>query len=157
SASRRSSRAERLWKVPIQRPVGSRDRSVAIRCFISAAALLVNVTAKIRSGGTPCSSISTAMRVVSTRVLPEPAPARTRSGPVTWATASRCSGLRVRAQSRPGGPAVISTRDEPVGADVRGEGGGNPDRSVGGLVVFQQRGDGPREGDTGGIEGMHEL
>ena len=37
-----------------------------------------------------------------------PGLARTRSGPDTWATASRCSGLRVRAQSRPAGPAVIS-------------------------------------------------
>ena len=51
------------------------------------------LTAKIRSGGTPCSSINTAMRVVSTRVLPEPAPARMRIGPSGASTAARCSGF----------------------------------------------------------------
>ncbi len=35
-----------------------------------------------------------AMRVVSTRVLPVPAPARTRTGPSMVSTASRCSGFR---------------------------------------------------------------
>src|SRR4051794_4046976 len=34
------------------------------------------------------------MRCVSTRVLPEPAPARMSSGPAAWVTASRCSGFR---------------------------------------------------------------
>src|SRR4051794_20684124 len=34
------------------------------------------------------------MRWVSTRVLPEPAPARMSSGPAPWVTASLCSGLR---------------------------------------------------------------
>ena len=34
-----------------------------------------------------------AMRVVSTRVLPVPAPASTRTGPSSVSTASRCSGL----------------------------------------------------------------
>ena len=67
--------------MPIQSPDGSRPSSRPIRCFISPAALLVKVTAKIRPGGTPCWSISSAMRMVSTRVLPEPAPASTSSGP----------------------------------------------------------------------------
>ncbi len=35
-----------------------------------------------------------AMRVVSTRVLPVPAPASTSTGPSSVSTASRCSGLR---------------------------------------------------------------
>ena len=35
-----------------------------------------------------------AMRLVMTRVLPEPAPARISSGPLMCRTASRCSGLR---------------------------------------------------------------
>ena len=35
-----------------------------------------------------------AMRVVSTRVLPVPAPASTSTGPSSDSTASRCSGLR---------------------------------------------------------------
>ena len=39
-------------------------------------------------------AIRWAMRVVSTRVLPVPAPARTRTGPSVASTAARCSGLR---------------------------------------------------------------
>src|SRR5687768_52156 len=157
SASRRSSRAERLWKVPIQSPVGSRSSRVATRCFISAAALLVKVTAKIRSGGTPCSSSSTASRVMRTRVFPEPAPASTSSGPFRWATASRCSAFRVRAQSRPVAPAVISARPKPVRSQIGPEDRGNPDRAVGGLVVLQDGRDGPGEGDSGGVQGVDEL
>src|ERR1041385_457984 len=157
SASRRSMRAERLWKGPIQRPAGAGARRVATRCFISPAALLVKVTAKIFSARTPCSSISTAIRVVSTRVLPEPAPARTSSGPCTWATASRCSGLRLRAQSRPAVPAVISAGEEPVRSEIRHQDVGNPDGAVGRLVVLQQRRDGPRERHARRVEGVHEL
>src|SRR6056297_3234030 len=63
------------------------------RSRISAAALLVNVMARIFDGCTP-SWTSWAMRWVSTRVLPEPAPAITSSGPDGWTTASSWSGLR---------------------------------------------------------------
>jgi hypothetical protein len=42
--------------------------------------LLVKVMARISNGDTPC-SMRWAMRWVSTRVLPEPAPAMTSSGP----------------------------------------------------------------------------
>ena len=42
------------WKVPIQSPTGPGAGAGPIRCFISPAALLVKVTAKMRSGGTPC-------------------------------------------------------------------------------------------------------
>ena len=35
-----------------------------------------------------------AMRCVSTRVLPEPAPARMSRGPPGWATAACCSGFK---------------------------------------------------------------
>src|ERR1700687_1098953 len=45
------------------------------------------------------------MRCVSTRVLPEPAPARMSSGPFLWVTASRCWGLR---GSRIGSDTVIN-------------------------------------------------
>ena len=45
-----------------------------------------------RAGRGPGSRIW-AMRVVSTRVLPVPAPASTSSGPSSVSTASRCSGL----------------------------------------------------------------
>jgi len=57
AASRRSSRAESEWKVPIHSPFGFAPSSVATRERISPAALFVNVTAKIRWGATPCSWI----------------------------------------------------------------------------------------------------
>jgi hypothetical protein len=47
------------------------------------------------------------MRVVSTRVLPVPAPASTRTGPSSVSTASRCSGLR---PARYGAPTVARAR-----------------------------------------------
>ena len=55
--------------------------SAATRSFISPAALLVNVIASSPNGDTLRSAIRYAMRCVSTRVLPEPAPATTRIGP----------------------------------------------------------------------------
>ncbi len=64
----------------------------ATRSFISPAALLVKVMARISNGETP-SSIRWAMRCVSTRVLPEPAPATTSSGPSVWITASPWAGF----------------------------------------------------------------
>ena len=53
------------------------------RCFISSAALLVKVMARISNGLTPWARMRWAMRWVSTRVLPDPAPATTSSGP-SW-------------------------------------------------------------------------
>ncbi len=100
-ASRRSNRALREWNVPIQSPDGSRCSKRPIRSFISPAALLVNVTAKIRSGGTPWRSIRLAIRVVSTRVFPDPAPASTSSGPWTCSTASRWGVFSEPSQSTP--------------------------------------------------------
>src|SRR5271165_6704115 len=64
------------------------------RCFISRAALLVKVTARISLGRARPVARIWAMRTVSTRVLPVPAPASTRTGPSSVSTASRCSGLR---------------------------------------------------------------
>ena len=68
--------------------------SAPTRSFISPAALLVNVIARISKGLTPCSRIRWAIRCVSTRVFPDPAPATISSGPSTWVTASRWTGLR---------------------------------------------------------------
>ncbi len=89
----RSSSRQKRWKVPTKsasaRPLPTMP---ATRSFISRAALLVKVTARTFSGGTP-SAISWAIRQVITRVLPEPAPASTRSGPRVCITASFCSGL----------------------------------------------------------------
>ena len=66
----------------------------ATRSRISAAALLVNVMARIWPGVTPRSPSRYAIRRVSTAVLPEPAPATMSSGEPVWVTASRCCGLR---------------------------------------------------------------
>ena len=67
---------------------------LATRSRISFAALLVNVIARISIGRALPVASSHAIRWVSTRVLPEPAPASTSSGPSACVTASRCGGLR---------------------------------------------------------------
>ena len=77
-------------------------RASPTRCFISSAALLVKVMARISNGPTPWSWIRWAMRWVSTRVLPDPAPATTSSGPSAWATASCWTGLRPSRRESPG-------------------------------------------------------
>ena len=64
------------------------------RASISLAALLVKVTASRPLGDTWPVVISQAMRVVSTRVLPDPAPARINAGWAGSVTAASCSGLR---------------------------------------------------------------
>ena len=63
------------------------------RAFISFAALLVNVTARIFCGLTPF-CIKYAIREVRTFVFPLPAPASINSGPAVVCTASFCSLLR---------------------------------------------------------------
>ena len=75
---RRSSRWARPWNVPIHMPRVPPRSCASTRWRISAAALLVKVTARMPWVGTPNTSCSQAMRWVSTRVLPEPAPASTR-------------------------------------------------------------------------------
>ena len=64
------------------------------RARISAAALLVNVTASTLLGGAPSASTSQAMRCTSTRVLPLPAPATTSKLPTGAVTASRWRSFR---------------------------------------------------------------
>ena len=59
------------------------------RCFISRAALLVKVTARISLGRAVPVLSKCAIRVVSARVLPVPAPASTRTGPSKASTAAR--------------------------------------------------------------------
>src|SRR5262245_31697026 len=65
-----------------------------MRVSISRAALLVKVTARTPPGVTLPVWISHAMRVVSTRVFPEPAPARISADWSGRVTAASCSGLR---------------------------------------------------------------
>ncbi len=64
------------------------------RVRISPAALFVNVIARISLGWTPTAAIRWTTRWVRTRVLPEPAPATTSSGPSVCSTASRWAGFR---------------------------------------------------------------
>src|SRR5512135_1678309 len=76
-------------------PRDAARESRATRSLISFAALFVNVTARIDSAGSPCST-SHAIRWAMTLVFPEPAPARTSSGPEGHVTASRCGGFSER-------------------------------------------------------------
>src|SRR5262245_11633521 len=77
-----------------------------MRSRISSAALFVNVTAQIACAGTPCAS-RCAIRNVITRVLPEPAPASTSSGPPPWLAASCCGGLSLLRSTADTEPATL--------------------------------------------------
>ena len=88
---RRSRRWQMPWKVPIQSGADGRPSCVSMRCRISAAALLVNVTARMPCGDTPSTCTSHSTRWVSTRVLPLPAPASTSVGSSGALTACRCA------------------------------------------------------------------
>ena len=92
--SRRRMRAPRAWKVPIHMPDVLPPSSTSMRPRISRAALLVNVTAQISCGRTSRVASTYAIRWVSTRVLPLPAPAKMSSGPSGAVTASRWASLR---------------------------------------------------------------
>src|SRR3954452_17658463 len=87
-------RPHAAWNVITQRRRACSPISSSRRTRISAAALFVNVIARISFGFTPSALIRCATRYVSTRVLPEPAPAMTSSGPSVVSAASRCGGLR---------------------------------------------------------------
>src|SRR5918995_4607470 len=124
SASRRRRRTHAEWKVDTHIFSATGPTSAATRDFISSAALLVNVMARISNGLTPWSRIRWAMRWVSTRVLPDPAPATTSSGPSACVTASDWTGL-----SPPSSPDAPST----AGAGAAGAaGGGGPPPGGGG-------------------------
>src|SRR5699024_3837975 len=86
------------WKVDTHMSRACAPTSSATRSRISAAALLVNVNASTDPGWAP-RSMSHAIRRVRTRVLPDPAPAMTSSGPPSWVTAARWASLRPRSTS----------------------------------------------------------
>src|SRR5512132_4386622 len=90
----RRKRLHRPWKVPIHMPRVLIGSMAEMRVTISRAALLVKVTARIVAGLAFPVWISQAIRVVSTRVLPLPAPARISAGWFGSVTAASCSGLR---------------------------------------------------------------
>jgi hypothetical protein len=92
----RRKRLHRPWKVPIHMPRTLTGSIADSRACISLDALLVNVTAISPPGDTCPVCSSQAMRVVSTRVLPEPAPARISAGRAGSVTAASCSAFRPR-------------------------------------------------------------
>jgi hypothetical protein len=84
---------QKLWNVPTVSSLARSEPTMpATRSRISPAALFVKVIARIESGRAPLWS-SQPMRTVMTLVLPEPAPARTSTGPSVVVTARRCSAL----------------------------------------------------------------
>ena len=94
SAWRRRSLTLSEWKVPSQgMPSITPPTSRPTRAFISRAALLVKVTARISFGRARPVLSRCAMRAVSARVLPVPAPASTRTGPSSASTAARWAGF----------------------------------------------------------------
>ena len=77
------------WKVPSQSPSTAPPINRSTRSRISRAALLVKVTAKIWLGQARRLNRMWPSRVISTRVLPVPAPASTSTGPSSFSAASR--------------------------------------------------------------------
>ena len=82
------------WKVPTHMPRVLIGSIAEMRVSISFAALFVNVTASSPCGLTCPVWMSHAMRVVSTRVLPLPAPARISADWPGNVTASSCCSFR---------------------------------------------------------------
>src|SRR5258706_7354160 len=87
-------RLHRPWKVPTHMPRVLIGSIALMRASISFAALLVNVTASKLAGLICPVWISHAMRVVSTRVLPLPAPAKISADWCGSVTASSWGSLR---------------------------------------------------------------
>src|SRR4051812_42502615 len=92
-------RAQAAWKVSSHIARVRAPTSSSTRSRISCAALFVNVIARISSGRACPVASRYAIRCVSTRVLPEPAPARISSGPSPCTTASRWGRLRPASSS----------------------------------------------------------
>src|SRR3954453_1679693 len=117
-------RAQAEWNVITHMARARLPTSCSTRSRISWAALLVKVIARISPG--PACPVPTkwAIRWVSTRVLPEPAPARISSGPSPCSTASRCGGFRpARSWSArsvvSGIPSIVSGRRDVLSAPMR--------------------------------------
>ncbi len=87
-------RTDSEWKVPSQgMPSMTPPTRWPTRVFISRAALLVKVTARISLGRARPVCSRCAMRAVSALVLPVPAPASTSTGPSSASTAERWAGF----------------------------------------------------------------
>ena len=120
SISLRRMRTHAEWNVETHISRARGPTSTSTRSFISAAALLVKVIARIDPGwALRCETIQ-AIRRVSTRVLPEPAPATTSSGGPSWTTAARCGSFSPARRSSAEGPVARSGFSEPVSGSVSG-------------------------------------
>ncbi len=104
SISLRRIRTQDEWNVLTHMIRARLPTRASTRTFISAAALLVNVIARMEPGWAFRSLTSHAIRRVSTRVLPEPAPATTSSGAPSWTTAARWGSLSPSSSSSLLGP-----------------------------------------------------
>ena len=120
SISLRRIRTQAEWNVETHMIRARRPTRSSTRSRISAAALLVKVIARIEPGWALRSAISQAIRRVSTRVLPEPAPATTSSGAPACMTASRCGSLSPSS----------SCSDDAARRGVRAGGGGGREPEV---------------------------
>src|SRR5512146_3171046 len=89
------------------------------RSSISRAALFVNVTARTDVGVACPVASSHAMRVVNTRVLPLPAPARISADACGSVTASSCSGLRLARSGEVTSLSIISDGYNPAARGFR--------------------------------------
>ncbi len=95
-ASRQCARSRRWaipWNVPTHIPPTGRRIRLSMRARISAAALFVNVTARMPFGSACPVSRYHAIRCTSTRVLPLPAPASTSACGAATVTAARWASL----------------------------------------------------------------
>src|SRR4051812_35996455 len=86
--SRRRMRTQAEWNVDTHIALARGPTSEATRSFISPAALLVKVMARTAPGCTSRAASRYAIREVSTRVLPDPAPATMSSGDPSCTTAA---------------------------------------------------------------------
>src|SRR6266511_6060436 len=123
-------RTQAEWKVDTTIAFTAPPTSPWRRSFISRAALLVKVIARTAVGGTPRSRTRWAIRWVSTRVLPDPAPATMRVGPSVASTARRWASFNPSSSSGEAWGSVGSGRAE---AFIAGEYTAMPD-GAGGAV-----------------------
>jgi len=112
-------RTQAEWNVETHMMRARPPTSSSTRSFISAAALLVKVIARMLPGWALRWLINQAMRRVRTRVLPEPAPATTSSGAPSWTTAARWGSLRPSRSSSGEGPLRAGFSSRGVAKDSR--------------------------------------
>src|SRR3954453_9445284 len=162
-------RAHAEWNVDTHMRRATGPTSAPTRSFISAAALFVKVIARISNGDTPRSLTRYATRCVSSRVLPDPAPAITSTGPSGALTASRWTGLSSERRS----PWIISVssykcsirrrvrkaplQHDPAPDDRRRDASRTPPRRQSGVVAWEPELRGGLAGRPRGIVRQTEL